>query len=57
MDLEDYLQFILEGVIIAIIIYYVSLLYRRQRKTRATADRIVFLIGLFICIGYPILLY
>jgi len=40
-----------------IIVYYVNLLYRRQRKTGATADRVIFLAGVFICVGYPVLLY
>ncbi|MCX6649001.1 MAG: sensor histidine kinase [Candidatus Bathyarchaeota archaeon] len=54
--MDEYLQFALEAIIISILIYYVSLLYRRQRKTKATADRVVFLAGILICAGYPVLL-
>ncbi len=54
---ETHLQFALEGVVIVLIIYYVTLLYRRQKKTKAVEDRAVFVVGLVICIGYPALLY
>ncbi len=57
MDTDTYLQFALEGIVIIIIFYYVSLLYRRQKKTNETVDKVVFLMGVFICIGYPVLLY
>ncbi len=55
--IDTYVQFALEGIVIILILYYVTLLYRRQRKTNAIEDKAVLVIGLMICIGYPILLY
>lgn len=56
-SIETYVQFALEGIVIILILYYVTLLYRRQRKTNAVEDKAVLLVGVLICIGYPVLLY
>jgi signal transduction histidine kinase len=46
----------MEAIVISIIIYYLVLLYRRQRKTKALPDKLVSAAGTVIGIGYVCLM-
>jgi len=49
-------RLVMEGIVISIIIYYLILLYRRQRKTNALPDKLIAIAGTIIGIGYVCLM-